>query len=357
MLKPIESNNYSIYFKSEGYKKLAQYIQAKKINKILILTDDNTKKYCLEQFRNDLSSYCKENIFIHDFSIKSGEASKNFSESTKIIKYMLQCGFKRNGLVINLGGGMISDIGGFVASIYMRGLKFINIPTTLLAMVDASIGGKNGIDFNSIKNLIGTFNFPVFTIIDSRFLKTLSKKQLISGFAEIIKHSLINSNNEWKIIQEIDDVNDVSDEIIYNSILIKNHIINKDPYEKNVRKYLNYGHTLGHAIESYFLNKKDEILHGEAISVGLILETYISHIVLKLDINYALEVKKLIFKFFKKIEFTNNNINEIVNLLKHDKKNKSEKPLFVLIEEIGKPVINQEVSNKNILDAFKFYAC
>ena len=355
MLKPIENNNYSIYFKSEGYKKLANYIEVKKITKILILTDDNTKKFCLEQFRNDLLSYCKENIFIHDFSIKSGEASKNFSELTKIIRYMLQCGFKRNGLVINLGGGMISDIGGFVASIYMRGLKFINIPTTLLSMVDASIGGKNGIDFNNIKNLIGTFNFADFTIVDSRFLKTLSEKQLISGFAEIIKHSLINSNNEWKIIKEIDDINAISEEIIYNSVLIKNHIITKDPYEKNIRKYLNYGHTLGHAIESYFLNKKDEILHGEAISVGLILETYISHIILKLDINYALEVKKLIFKFFEKIEFTIDDIDNIISLLKHDKKNVSETPLFVLIEDIGLPVINQEVSNENILDAFRFY--
>ena len=173
MLKPIENNNYSIYFKSEGYKRLANYIKEKKIKKILILTDNNTKKFCLELFRNELSSYNIVDIFIHGYSIKSGEASKNFSESTKIIRYMLQFGFKRSGLVINLGGGMISDIGGFVASIYMRGLKFINIPTTLLGMVDASIGGKNGIDFNNIKNLIGTFNFAEFTIIDSRFLKTL----------------------------------------------------------------------------------------------------------------------------------------------------------------------------------------
>ena len=196
------------------------------------------------------------------FSVEPGENAKNLKTSNHIWEFLTDNGFKRNDLIINLGGGMVSDLGGFVASTYMRGIKFINIPTTLLGMVDASIGGKTGIDFKGIKNIIGTFQFAELVLIDIEFLKSLSKKQIAAGYAEMIKHSLIDKKNEWKNISEIKCLDEINSEMIYKSIYIKINIIESDPMESNIRKHLNFGHTLGHAIETYLLGSEREILHG-----------------------------------------------------------------------------------------------
>ena len=250
---------------------------------------------------------------------------------------------------------MISDLGGFVASTYMRGIQFINIPTTLLGMVDASIGGKTGIDLKGIKNIIGTFQFAELVLIDFEFLNSLSRKQIASGYAEMIKHSLIDNNHEWKKISKINSLKDINHEMIYRSINIKVDIIKSDPMELNNRKYLNYGHTLGHAIESYLLGTEQEILHGEAIAIGLILETYISHLKRDFDLVLTNEIKNHINKHYEIIDLSEDSILNIIDLLKYDKKNNNDRPMFVLLNNVGEVKINQAVDIKQIKEAFKFY--
>ncbi len=264
-------------------------------------------------------------------------------------------GFKRNDLIINLGGGMVSDLGGFIASTYMRGIQFVNIPTTLLGMVDASIGGKTGIDLNGIKNIIGTFQFAKLILIDVKFLKSLSKKQIAAGYAEMIKHSLIDINHEWEKISKINSLEDINSEMIYKSINIKVGIIEKDPMESNIRKHLNFGHTLGHAIETYLLGSEREILHGEAIAIGLVLETYISYLKINFDLKITKEIKNYINQHYEIIEFSEESIRKIIDLLKYDKKNNNDEPMFVLMNNVGEMKINQPVEIELIKDAFKFY--
>ena len=244
-------------------------------SKIFILADENTQRYCLPYL-----------IKKHDFqttpeiiTISPGEAHKNIETCLKVWGVLSEKGADRNSLIINLGGGVVTDLGGFVASTFMRGIPFINIPTSLLAMVDASVGGKNGVDLSHKKNQIGVINFPEIVIMDTAFLKTLPQEHLISGLAEMLKHGLIHSKEYWERIKDVDiSKKKEFEQLIWDSVEIKKEIVHKDPLEKDLRKTLNYGHTLGHAIESYFLENTDKtnLLHGEAVAVGLILETYIS---------------------------------------------------------------------------------
>ena len=268
-------------------------------------------------------------------------------------------GGDRNSLLINLGGGMISDLGGFVASTYNRGIDFINIPTTLLSMVDASIGGKVGINIEKLKNMAGVFNYPKLILIDTSFLQTLPKRELKSGFGEMLKHGLIFDKKYFKRLSELKNINSkLNNELIYNSIKIKNEIVKNDPKEKNIRKILNFGHTLGHAIESHFLGKKKSktLLHGEAISIGMILESYISYKILKMPYEQCLHIKKTINSKFEKIKINSEDSKSIINLIKFDKKSKDGKVLFVLLYEIGKSKIDIEVPRKTIIESLDFYS-
>ena len=359
-MKAINKDGFSIVFNHDGYKELSNFILDQNFNKILILTDENTKINCLDIFITNIKSINGKICEVFDsrvlnFSVKSGEHTKNIDTSLKIWEFLMESGFKRSDLIINLGGGMITDLGGFVASTFMRGIKFINVPTSLLAMVDASIGGKTGIDFKEVKNLIGVFEFAKISLIDLRFLKTLSKRQITSGYAEMIKHSLISDNSDWEKIRKIKSVKDISAEMIYESIKIKILIIEKDPFESGVRKYLNYGHTLGHAIESKVLGSEKELLHGESIAIGIILESYISYLKGGLGLELVKNIKTHIKEHFKTTEFVSADISKIIELLKFDKKNRDKEPMFVLLKEIGKPIIDQTVSEQEIREAFNFY--
>ena len=359
-MRPIIKENFSILFNENGYLELADFILKKNYQNILFLTDANTEKYCLKSFKKSICNINSKVSKIIDsnsfyYSLPHGESSKNINESIKVWDFLIQNGFKRNSLIINLGGGMVTDIGGFISSTFMRGIDFVNVPTTLLGMVDASIGGKTGIDFKNLKNIIGKFEFAKIILIDDSFLETLNEQQIISGFAEMIKHALIDSPNHWNTIREIQSLKNISKDMIYNSILTKVKIIEKDPTEKDIRKYLNYGHTLGHAIESYLLGTKRELLHGEAISVGIILESYLSCLRCKFDINKVNQIKSFVMKFYKKIDFAATDIEMVIKLLKYDKKNINDDALFVLIRNIGDPTTNNEVNIKEIKEAFRFY--
>ena len=353
-MKKIKTNHYDIFISNQNSSLINKFISKNKYSKVFILVDSNTNKYCLDLF---LEKHLSE-VDFKIVKIKEGEKNKNtknlYSAWTKISKL----GGDRNSLLINLGGGLVSDLGGFVASTYNRGIDFINVPTTLLSIVDASIGGKVGINIGRLKNQVGVFNYPKLILIDTSFLETLPKREINSGFAEMLKHGLIFEKNYYKTLSELKNIDSkLSTELIYNSIKIKNEVVNRDPKEKNFRKILNFGHTLGHAIESHFLGKKKTktLLHGEAISIGMILESYISYKILKLPYEQCKNIKQTINNNFKKVKINKEDLKSIVRLIKFDKKNRGEKVLFVLLYEIGKIKIDIEVPKKIVIESFEFY--
>jgi len=263
-VKEIKSDNYSIWLGENSLSKL----DISGYSKVAILVDENTKRNCLPKLPQ------LENSII--IEVTSGEINKSISSCNYIWEQLSEHNFDRDSLLINLGGGVIGDMGGFAASTYKRGIDFIQVPTTLLAMVDASVGGKLGVDFNGLKNQIGLFNNPESVLIFPEFLETLPENQLKSGYAEVVKHALISDNNLWEKIISV-PFNEMNwGEIIETSINIKNKIVLSDPYEKGERKKLNFGHTFGHAVESYYLEKGTPILHGEAVLMGILLEVEMS---------------------------------------------------------------------------------
>jgi len=329
-VKEIVASNYSIWIGEKSLSKL----NVNSYSKTAILVDENTKKDCLDKLTGI------DNPII--IEIPSGEENKNIRTCNIIWEELTKHKFDRNSILINLGGGVVGDIGGLCASTYKRGIDFIQIPTTLLAMTDASIGGKAGVNLNNLKNQVGLFSNPKSVIINSFFLKTLSEKELKAGFAEVVKHALISDENLWKKIINTDFKKLNWDNIIEVSIDIKNKIILNDPKEKGQRKKLNFGHTFGHAIESYYLQKETPILHGEAIFMGMILETELS----VLSNSQKNEIKNYILSNFS-LPYTPPK-KELLNFLKNDKKNKDEKINFSLLNGIGNCTIDNLI-NKNEL--------
>ena len=346
-------NKINITFGKSEFYKLPKHFYEKKYSRVFILVDKNTNKYCLNDFIS-MTGFNKAEILIMD----AGEENKHLQTCENLWKDLSNKGADRNSALINLGGGVVTDLGGFVASTFKRGIDFYNIPTTLLAMVDASVGGKTGINLGSLKNQIGVIGEPIQVIIDPTWLKTLPKNEIRSGFAEMLKHGIISSKKYWQTLRELSDLRiSTLKKFIKPSVIIKKGVILKDPREKNLRKILNFGHTLGHAIESYFLINpdKNKLLHGEAIAIGMILESYLSIHCSGLNIEIATDIKSTFFKNFKKIELSTYDMKEIVNLLKHDKKNIGDKINFVLISSIGKPKIDVQVPEDLFEDAFNFY--
>ena len=244
-------------------------------------------------------------------------------------------------------------MGGFVASTFKRGVDFVNIPTTLLAQVDASVGGKLGIDFNTYKNQIGIFKIPNLIIVDTKFLSSLSERELRSGYAEVIKHCLINDATKFKEITKINWKDNNWEEIVRHSILIKSEVVENDLTEEGLRKILNFGHTIGHAIETTYLEKKNKFFHGEAIAIGMICESYISFHKKMLSENELNTISGYILSVFKsnKIEYH----EEILKNAKHDKKNFNKKIMISLLEEVGKCNFDFEVSEDEIKKSIEYY--
>jgi 3-dehydroquinate synthase len=351
-MQPILANNYSIYFNDNGYEQLNKVLSDTKYSSIFILTDENTNEYCLPKLLPNLET----EVAIEIIEIEAGESIKNISTCAEVWSILSDLGADRKSVIINLGGGVITDLGGFVASTYKRGIDFINIPTTLLGMVDASIGGKNGVDLGNLKNQIGTINVPKLLVIDSSFLETLSQKEMKSGLAEMLKHGLIYDKKYWEQFLDLSQIDFADfDSLIYRSVEIKNEIVKQDPTENGIRKALNFGHTLGHAIESYFLETEKPLLHGEAIAIGMILESYIAKEKNLLSIEAYLQIKTVLKNIYETVIIEENDIESIINLLIHDKKNEYGKVQFALIEEIGKTTLNQSVDNEIIVRSFNDY--
>ncbi|MEC4005190.1 3-dehydroquinate synthase [Flavobacterium sp. SUN052] len=351
-MKSIEANGYSIFFNEIGYQKINEIILKNKYSSLFILVDEHTNNYCLPEFLPNLAV----EIPIEIIEIEAGEGIKNIATCLEIWSILSDLGADRKSAIINLGGGVITDIGGFIASTFKRGIDFINVPTTLLGMVDASIGGKNGVDLGNLKNQIGVINVPQILLIDTSFLETLSQREMRSGLAEMLKHGLIYDKNYWEqflILSEIDFAD--FDDLIYRSIEIKNEIVKQDPTENGIRKALNFGHTLGHAIESHFLESAAPLLHGEAIAIGMILESYISKEKGLLSNEEFHQIKYTLTDIYEKHVFAEKDIDSILKLLIHDKKNEYGKVQFALINGIGKIILNQSVENEIIIKSFDDY--
>lgn len=354
MMQSIQADNYPIHFNEKGYEALNLHLKENKYSNLFIIVDSNTNEFCLPKFLPLIET----DLTIEIIEFENGEENKNIETCVQIWNVLTELGADRKTLIINLGGGVVTDLGGFVASTFKRGVDFIHVPTTLLSMVDASVGGKNGVDLGNLKNQIGVINTPNMVIIDTQYLETLPQNEMRSGLAEMLKHGLIYDKAYWEQFLDLKAIDFADfDELIYRSVAIKNEIVSQDPTEKNIRKSLNFGHTLGHAIESYFLENENKttLLHGEAIAVGMILESYIS-----LDKQLISEeeyklIKTTIKSIFDNVTFFENDIDPILELLIHDKKNEYGTIQFALIEGIGKIKINQSVENELILRAFNDY--
>lgn len=339
------------YIFKKPYEKLIQLLRDKNPSKVFLLVDDDTEKHCLPVFNKETGQLKVSKVF----RVKSGETSKSFDTCVELWKKLADNNADRHSLLINLGGGMVTDLGGFVASTYKRGIDFINIPTTLLAMVDAAIGGKTGVNLDHLKNQIGTIRSAELVLYDLEYLNTLEEAELKSGFAEVLKHGLIASKGYWENINNKEHILDKAEYMIKGSVAIKSNIVERDPNEENIRKHLNFGHTLGHAIESYSHKMMEKpMLHGEAIAHGMILESFLSYKLPGLE-KHSLEViTNVIRKHFELKRFSKAEQKDIIDLLRYDKKNRNGQVLFVLLNELGHATHDISIMDEHIWGAFSY---
>ncbi len=350
----VKSQGYSVVVGNESIDHLKDYLEAqKKYSKIFIIVDENTLLHCLPDLVESIPLLYEAEII----EIESGETNKTIEVVTQIWYALSESHADRKSLIINLGGGVISDMGGFIASTYKRGIDFLNIATTLLSQVDASVGGKLGIDLGGLKNQIGVFNFPQMVVIYPPFLSTLEWRQLRSGFAEVLKHALIKDENYWDDVKDI-DVSLDSDwtKIIKHSVQIKNKVVLEDPTEQGLRKILNYGHTIGHAIETWHLeNDPNFFLHGEAIAIGMIAEGYLSMQKAGLSREELEGISEVLISQFELKPLPEDRFEDYGDLMIHDKKNSEGRISFSLLSRIGECKWDQFCDKEEILKALEYY--
>jgi 3-dehydroquinate synthase len=349
-MKPIQNAAHPIYFET-GLAPLKEIISEKNYSKIFVFVDTNTAEACLPTFRSLLDD-------LEDFDIietDAGEENKNIDFCIGIWKTLLDFEADRKCLMINLGGGVITDMGGFVASTYKRGIDFINVPTTLLAQVDASVGGKTGIDIDNVKNMVGTFSLPQAVFIENIFLSTLAKRERLSGFAEMIKHGLIMDKAYYEQLKG-SNYETLSPSLIYRSVELKNEVVTNDRLEKGLRKILNFGHTVGHAVESYALsNTKKPLTHGEAIAIGMVCEAFLSVKYASLSPDELQDIAKYIKDTYPKYAIRENSFNTLYNLMQSDKKNEEGQIMFSLLNSIGNCTYNCKVTKNDIFESLNYY--
>jgi len=327
------------------------FLEQKKYHQILVIADENTEKLCLPQLAKALEGQAFSLI-----NIPAGEQYKHIGTCQQIWQQMLDVGVDRQALVINLGGGVIGDMGGFCASTYKRGVDFVQVPTTLLSQVDASIGGKLGIDFGMVKNSVGIFCNPQAVFVDPAFLATLSARELRSGFAEIIKHALIQDIAQWEKIKNIHQLDDVDwPALIVPSLLIKKHVVEVDPFERGLRKALNFGHTIGHAVEGFALETDQPLLHGEAIAIGMICEAWLSQQQGYLSAADLAEVSSFFIQTYGHYAIQEENFAAYLRLMGNDKKNEGKKINFSLIGAPGQVHINCHAQADEIAESLRYY--
>ncbi|MBR4632774.1 MAG: 3-dehydroquinate synthase [Elusimicrobia bacterium] len=350
----LKQNSYPIILSNSYADLLSKVKKFSPEKKIFIITDTNVSKIYLKEI---LSLLKKENFIVERFAFEAGEKSKNINTLTKIYNYALKIGIDRKYTVIALGGGVVGDTAGLFASTYMRGLKFVQMPTSLLAMVDSSIGGKTGIDLEGGKNIVGTFYQPKFVYINSNFIKTLKSEHIQNGMGEVIKYAITFSNKFFNELETILNKSIVSkkdfDKIIYESCKFKAKIVEEDEKErKGVRELLNFGHTFGHALETATKYKK--YLHGEAVVIGMLFVAELSNRIKFCTEQTKQKIKEIVVNagFNTEIKLKTD-AKTLLELMKKDKKSVSKKIRFVLPEKIGKARTGMEIDDNIILNTIK----
>lgn len=322
-------------------------------DRLNVICDKNSRDCCYINFLMGVKELRDANLA----TIEPGDEHKNLDSLSWVWEKLGEYGATRKSLVINIGGGMVTDLGGFAASTFKRGLRFINIPTTLLAMVDASVGGKTGINFHGLKNEIGVFSDADYVILDTVFLKTLDSENICSGYAEMLKHGLISNDDMWRELVTFDILNPDLDKLrdmVADSVKVKQRIVEEDPHEHGIRKALNVGHTIGHAFESFALKRKP-ILHGYAVAYGMVCELYLSARKTGFPTEKLHTTVRYIIEHYGKMQITCNDYDELIELMTHDKKNTADTINFTLLAEIGDIRINQTATKEEIAEALDYY--
>lgn len=330
---------------------LSNVLNSNHYDKLFILTDEHTDKLCYP-FIESISEINKAKRVV----LPANDSNKTLENLTQVWKFLTNNGATRHSLLVNLGGGMITDLGGFAAATYKRGIAYINIPTTLLGSVDASVGGKTGINFGGYKNEIGAFHNALHVIISAAFLHTLSQKDILSGYAEMIKHGLLDSKEIWDrtINFDLQSINyTILNDLVMESVLIKQRIVEQDPYEKNIRKALNLGHTIGHAFESFALKNGHPIPHGYAIAYGLVAELFLSHKLCNFPQSTLNQVIEFVKQNYGQFSIQREDFTSLFQYMIHDKKNEGDTINFTLLSDIGEIKINQTASKDLIEEALQ----
>ena len=343
----------SIIFSKDIVGTLTEVLSTSAYDRLFVLMDETTERYCLPVFRE-----CKAVQEAQFITIGAGDGNKNLDSLSHVWQQLSERHATRRSLMVNIGGGMVTDLGGFAASSFKRGIRFLNVPTTLLSMVDASVGGKTGINFNGLKNEIGVFRNAFEVIIDTRFLRTLDNANVCSGFAEMLKHALISAKDDWVELIRFDlshpDLQVLQD-LVEKSVGVKKRIVREDPEEHGIRKALNFGHTAGHAIESLSFQQNRPVLHGYAVAWGLVCELYLSCKRLGFPHETMLQTAAFIKDHYGVFAFDCKQYETLYELMTHDKKNTGGVINFTLLSGIGEIHIDQPASKEEIFDMLDFY--
>lgn len=352
MIKKINGAGNHVVIGDDQFQSLNRFIKKNNYNKFIIICDENTAQNCLPT----LLFNCDDLLEAELIEIDSGEENKTLETCMQIWSAFQGMNIDRNTLILNLGGGVITDMGGFIASVYKRGIDFVNIPTTLLAMVDASVGGKNGVDLLSVKNQIGTITQPKLVVINPIFLETLNERQIRNGIAEILKIALVQDEPFYKLLSGIKNIkNFISSEIIFHAVWLKYQVVKQDPTEKHLRKCLNFGHSIGHALESACLDEKKDVLHGEAIAAGMLMESYIAYQLKQCSKSVLSAVEKIIKKHYIRIPISTSIEKNLLEHIKHDKKNINGKWMFAIANQIGSFQLIEATDPDLIKESIKYY--
>lgn len=347
-------NQQKVVISQHFEQSLSQALAECNYDCLFILVDETTERCCLPVLTSSISHQTSD---ISVITIGTTDQHKTLDTLSHVWSELQRMGATRHSLMINLGGGMVTDLGGFAASTFKRGIHYINIPTTLLSMVDASVGGKTGINFGGLKNEIGVFNNADCVILDTKFLKTLDQENILSGYAEMLKHGLIDCEEHWaEILRNLESPDHLErlSSLVSKSVAVKQHIVTEDPTEKGLRKALNLGHTAGHAFESLALERKP-ILHGYAVAYGLVVELYLSCLKTGFPTDKMRQTVQFIKEHYGKMAITCDDYPHLLELMHHDKKNEGSAINFTLLAGIGELRINQTATEEEIKEALDFY--
>lgn len=343
----------SIFFTSDAAKVLPSLLKPYAGECILVVMDEHTEQLCWPALQ-ELDCFRQA----HTVIIGCGEENKSIDTLCHVWQRLVDAGATRRSVVVCVGGGMVCDLGGMAAATFKRGLDCINVPTTLLAMVDASVGGKTAVNFAGLKNEVGVFAQPKAVVVSTEFLSTLPARQVLSGYGEMVKHALLADTLLWGDTLRFEPLqtdNDTLSQLIQRSVEVKSRYVEADPSEHSERKALNLGHTFGHAFESFFMEKGQPVTHGHAVAAGLVCCLYLSAVLHGFNTTQMRQTVSFLHEHYARLNFTCHDYEQLFRLMLHDKKNTADGIHFTLLKSIGEPIIDQRVDQKLIFEALDFY--